>query len=39
MSLFADRKTESFLLPVKAQVRRREGIGHGDAVVVDVALG
>jgi len=38
-SLFADTKTDSYLLPVKAQVRRREGIGPGDAVLVSITLG
>jgi hypothetical protein len=37
-SLFADTRTKSYLLPVKAEVRRREGIGHGDAVVVAITL-
>lgn len=35
-SLFRDTRRESYLLPVKAQVRRAEGIADGD--VVDVAL-
>jgi hypothetical protein len=37
-SLFADTKTSSYLLPVKAEVRRREGIGDGDAVTVELTL-
>lgn len=35
-SVFADTKASSFLLPVKAEVRRREHVGHDD--VVDVML-
>ena len=37
-SLFADRKSASYLLPVKAEVRRREAIATGDRVTVTVAL-
>ena len=35
-SLYADTKRASFLLPIKSDVRRREGIGAGD--VVEIAL-
>lgn len=35
-SLFADTKAASYLLPVKAEVRRREGIAHGDTVLVTI---
>jgi hypothetical protein len=37
-SLFADTRTASYLLPVKAQVRRRERVEDGDAVLVELAL-
>ncbi len=31
-SLFPDRRLGTFLLPIKADVRRRQGLGVGDAV-------
>lgn len=37
-SLFADRKSASYLLPLKGEARRREGIGDGDRVTVAVEL-
>ena len=39
-SIFPDSKSGSFLLPVKAQVRRQEGISAGDRarVIVEIAL-
>jgi hypothetical protein len=37
-SLFADTKTNSYLLPVKADVRRQEGLSAGDKVRVEVAI-
>ena len=33
-SLFADTKTSSYLLPLKADVRRRAGVAAGDRVTV-----
>jgi hypothetical protein len=36
-SLFPDRKSGSFLLPVKASVRIAEGVGEGDSVCVKLA--
>lgn len=33
-SLFADAKRNAFVLPVKAEVRRKERIGDGDEVVI-----
>ena len=33
-SVFADTKAKAFLLPVKAEVRKKEKIGHGDGVEV-----
>ncbi len=35
-SVFAYNKAGAFLLPIKAEVRKKENIGHGDAV--DVAI-
>lgn len=37
-SLFADRARGSYLLPVKADVRRRAGVGAGDTIVVTLDL-
>ncbi|HAP76949.1 MAG TPA: DUF1905 domain-containing protein [Acidimicrobiaceae bacterium] len=37
-SLFPDTKAESYLLPVKAQVRSREGLAAGSAVTVHLTL-
>jgi Domain of unknown function (DUF1905) len=37
-SIFADRKSASYLLPVKADVRRRENLGAGDRVTIAVEL-
>lgn len=37
-SLFSDTKSGSYLLPVKAEVRRRERLADGDEVRVAVAL-
>lgn len=37
-SLFPDRKTGSFLLPVKAEVRAREGLASGHDVTVSLSL-
>jgi hypothetical protein len=37
-SLFADTKSESYLLPLKADARRRAGIGEGDMVTLQIAL-
>lgn len=37
-SIFPDTKRGAFLLPVKAEVRRREGITAGDVVPVVVEL-
>lgn len=31
-SIFYDRRSESYLLPVKAEVRKKEDITHGDKV-------
>lgn len=37
-SLFPDTKAESYLLPVKAQVRSREELAAGSAVTVHLTL-
>ena len=37
-SLFHDKKRDAFLLPVKADVRRREKIGLGDTIEVSVSF-
>lgn len=33
-SIFPDRKANAYLLPLKAEVRKREGIAEGDLVTV-----
>jgi len=38
-SLFADTKRGAFLLPVKADVRRKEKIKPGDMIEVSVSFG
>jgi hypothetical protein len=37
-SLFPDRKSGSYLLPVKAEIRRREQIEPGDTVTIALDL-
>ena len=37
-SVFPDAKTKTYLLPIKASVRKAEGIFEGDEVRVTVAL-
>lgn len=37
-SLFPDSKRAGFLLPIKAEVRAREGLGDGDQVAVSVEV-
>ena len=37
-SVFADTKARAFLLPVKAEVRKKEKIGHGDTVEVTLEI-
>ena len=37
-SLFADRTSESYLLPLKAEARRAERVAAGDRVTVTVSL-
>ncbi len=38
-SLFADQKRDAFVLPVKADVRRKEKIRPGDTIEVWVSFG
>jgi Domain of unknown function (DUF1905) len=38
-SLFADKKRNAFLLPVKADVRRKEKIQLGDEIEVTITFG
>ena len=38
-SLFADTKREAFVLPVKADVRRKEKIKLGDTIEVSIRFG
>jgi hypothetical protein len=37
-SIFADRRSGSYLLPVKAAVRDREDVGAGDCISVTLEL-
>lgn len=37
-SVFFDTKADAFLLPIKADVRRKERVGHGDDVDVVVEI-
>ena len=37
-SIFPDAKSGAFILPLKAEVRRRENIGAGDRVAVAVEI-
>lgn len=37
-SVFADSKAGAFLLPVKAEVRKKQKITHGDAVKVSLEI-
>jgi len=34
-SLFADTKSGSYLLPIKAEIRRREALGDGDTATLE----
>lgn len=38
-SLFPDKKAEAFVLPIKALVRKNEGLGDGSVVTVSLTLG
>ena len=37
-SIFPDKKSGSYLLPMKAEVRKREGISGGDSVSVQLSI-
>jgi hypothetical protein len=37
-SIFPDRRSGAFLLPIKAEVRKRAGIGAGDRIALKVEL-
>jgi hypothetical protein len=37
-SLFYDTKSAAYLLPIKADVRTREGVGEGDSVTIRLAI-
>ena len=37
-SIFPDSKSGAFLLPLKAEVRAKEGIGPGDTVSVSIEI-
>jgi Domain of unknown function (DUF1905) len=37
-SVFPDKATGSYILPVKKAVRTAEGVGDGDPVTIDLAL-
>ncbi|MFM9852991.1 MAG: DUF1905 domain-containing protein [Sphingomonadaceae bacterium] len=37
-SLFPHKETRGYMLPLKADVRKREGIGEGDAIEVSLVV-
>jgi hypothetical protein len=37
-SLFADTKSSSYLIPIKAEMRRREGIENGDTITMTIEI-
>ena len=37
-SIFPDRQSDAYLLPLKADVRTREGVGVGDAISFTVEI-
>ena len=37
-SIFPDRRSDSYLLPIKAEIRRREQVEAGDTVSVELTL-
>ena len=37
-SIFPDKKSGSYLLPLKAEVRKKEGIQHDDVVVFTITI-
>ncbi len=38
-SIFPDRKNDTYLLPLKAQVRKREDIYSGDTITFSIEIG
>lgn len=38
-SIFYDRRSETYLLPLKAEVRKKEEIIHGDIVTFSIEVG
>jgi len=37
-SVFPSKEAGGYLLPVKAAVRKKEGVGEGDVVTVELSL-
>lgn len=37
-SIFPDKKSQSYLLPMKSEVRKKEGIVDGDKVAVSIRI-
>lgn len=37
-SIFTDKKTSSFLLPIKAQIRKKEKVNEGDLIQVRLEI-
>lgn len=38
-SIFPDKKSKSYLLPIKSEVRKKEGIVHGDTTTFLLEIG
>lgn len=37
-SIFPDRKAGAYLLPLRAEVRKKEGIGQGDTIALKIEV-
>lgn len=37
-SIFPDKKSGTYLLPLKAEVRKKEGVGEGDTVSITLEI-
>lgn len=37
-SIFPDKKTNSYLLPLKAQIRKKEGVKAGDTITLSLEI-
>ena len=37
-SIFPDKRSGTYLLPLKAAVRKKEGIGHGDVITATLEI-